>query len=122
WLGPSSARFATPQPPLVGPAAPLRQVQPHRLAVGPRRIKGPRVTCTGPQDTRRRYTHYLALRLEDRMPRRQLTHPPLRAIGLLPGRQHWLRGLLDLTLLPGTGANPHAGPCTGQQLLDLRRR
>src|SRR3954470_24352023 len=111
---PRAAPLADPQPPLVGPAAPLRQVQPHRLAVGPRRIELPRVTRAGPQDTRRRHTHQLALRLEDRMPRGPLAQPPLRAIGLLPGGQHPFGILLDLTLLPGTGANTHAGSCTGQ--------
>src|SRR6516225_11236788 len=100
---PCTAPLADPQPPLVGPAAPLRQVQPHRLAVGPRRIEVPRVTRAGPQDTRRRHTHHLALRLEDRMPLSQLTQPPLRAIGLLPGGQHPLGVLLDLTPFPGAG-------------------
>src|SRR3954451_13428825 len=119
---PRTAPLANPQPPLVGPAAPLRQVQPHRLAVSPRRIKVAWVTRAYPQDTRRRHTHHLTLRLEDRMPRGQLTQPPLRAIRPLPSGQPPLGVLLDLTLLPGTGANTDTRPRAGQQLLDLRRR
>src|SRR6516162_11695084 len=119
---PRTAPLANPQPPLVGPAAPLRQVQPHRLAVGPRRIKVAWVTRAGPQDTRRRHTHHLALRLEHRMPRGQLTQPPLRAIRLLPSGQRPLGVLLDLTLLPGTWTNTDTRSRTGQQLLDLRWR
>src|SRR5271157_6364070 len=46
---PRAAPLANPQPPLVGPAAPLRQVQPHRLAVGSRRIKVAWVTRAHPQ-------------------------------------------------------------------------
>src|SRR4029077_16451763 len=102
---PRTAPLANPQPPLVGSAAPLRQVQPHRLAVGSRRIKVAWVTRAHPQDTRRRHTHHLALRLEHRMPRGQLTQPPLRTIRLLPGGQRPLGVLLDLALLPGTWAN-----------------
>src|SRR6516165_4959670 len=84
---PRTAPLANPQSPLVGAATPLRQVQPHRLAVGSRRIEVAWVTRAGPQDTRRRHTHHLALGLEHRMPRGQATQPPLRPTGLLPGGQ-----------------------------------
>src|SRR3984885_2035914 len=113
---PCTAPLANPQPPLVSSAAPLRQVQPHRLAVGSRRIKVAWVTRAHPQDTRRRHTHHLALGLEHRMPRSQLAQPPLRPIRLLPDDQRPLGVLLDLTLLPGTWAITDTRSRTGQQL------
>src|SRR5262245_41592393 len=64
---PCTAPLANPQLSLVAAAAPLHQIQSHRLAVGGGRVILPWVTRAGPQDTRRRHTHHLPLGLEDRV-------------------------------------------------------
>src|SRR6516165_8676445 len=111
---PRMAPLADPQLPLVCPAAPLHQVQAHRLAIGGRRVKLPRVTCAHPQHTGRRYTHHLSLRLEDLMSDCQLTQSPLRLVRLPPSGECLLGVLLDLTLLPGSQPHAHARACAGQ--------
>src|SRR5262249_13305327 len=74
---PRVAALADLELPLEGAAAPLHQVQPHRLPVRrPARVV-PRVADAAPQRARRRHSDHLPLRLQHRLALGQLPQPPL---------------------------------------------